>query len=393
MSLMKSTRRYVPRWFLWMIIAIITGLVILRLCLPYIIINYVTKQVNKIPEYRVKIPDLDVHLWRGSYTIKDLQLWKMKNSIPVPFYKAELMDLSVEWAALFHGVLVAKIVAQRPVINFVADEKGGNEQLGIPGSWLEIVKTLFPLRFNRIEAVDGEVNFRSYTSDPPFKIFLNKLQLVFDNIQNADHSSKLLYSTFKMRADSNSAGTLDIEGKFNPLITQPTFFINAALKGMSIADLKSFLKSYTKVDVQSGTFSVYGEAAAADGRIKGTVKPFLKNLRIAPDKNSSPLQAVVDTAAAVVAKIIKNQKHDTIATKINIEGNVNDPNESILSIIGYMLRHAFIQALLPQIDHNIKMQDVLIGVQGSAASSNTRDNKRVEKTSHSTSKSSTSKRH
>jgi hypothetical protein len=366
MSLMKSTRRYVPKWLLWILAAVITGLVIMRLCLPYIIINYVTKQINKIPEYRVKIPDLDVHLWRGSYTIKGLQLWKIKNSIPVPFYKADLMDLSVEWAALFKGVLVAKIAAQHPVINFVQDEKGGNEQLGIAGGWLDIVKTLFPLRFDQIEASNGEVYFRSYTSKPPFKIFLNKLQLQFDNIQNANHSNKLLYATFMVKADSNSAGTLDIQGKFNPVDTQPTFFINAALKGMSIADLKSFLKSYTSVDVQSGSFSLYGEAAAADGRIKGTVKPFLKDLKIAPNKNSSPLQVVVDGAAAVVAKIIKNQKHDTIATKINIEGNVNDPNKSILSIIGYMLRHAFIQALLPQIDHNVKMQDVLVGGPDSA---------------------------
>jgi hypothetical protein len=30
-----------------------------------------------------------------------------------------------------------------------------------------------------------------------------------------------------------------------------------------------------------------------------------------------------------------------------------------------MIRHAFIQALLPQVDHNIKMQDITYGAQHS----------------------------
>jgi hypothetical protein len=362
---MKSkpkSKRSAPKWLLWIILVVAIALIILRLCLPYILIDYATKQINKIPGYHVKIPDLDVHLWRGSYAFKGLELNKIQNSIPVPFFKSDILDLSVEWRALFQGAFVAKIVATHPVVNFVTDDKGHNEQLTISSQWLDIVKTLFPLKFNRIEAQNGEVYFRSYTSDPPFKIFLNKLDMQMTNLQNADHSSKLLYATYKVTAESGSKGSLEIDGKFNPVIKTPTFYISVSLKGLSVVELKSFLKSYTKVDMKGGTFSLYGEAAAADGKIKGYVKPFIKNLQIGSTKpQTNPFQAVYNGAAAVVAKIIENHQKHTIATQVNISGNVNHPNDSILSIIGYMLRHAFIQALIPSVDNTIKMRDVLIG--------------------------------
>jgi hypothetical protein len=363
---MTTHSRSAPKWLLWITLAVIVALIGLRLYLPYFLLGYVTRQINKIPGYHVRIRDLDVHLWRGSYTIKELELWKIRDSIPVPFYKAESMDLSVEWAALIKGAFVATIVAQHPVINFVTDDKGGNDQFSIGGQWLDIVKSLFPLRFDQIAAHQGEIYLRSYTASPPFKIFLNNVEVHIDNMQNADHSSKLLYSTFVVKADSSNSGTLEVNGKFNPVTKSPTFFINASLKNMNVLEVKSFLKHYTNVDVQGGRFSLYAEAAAADGKIKGYVKPFIKDLKIAPNKNSSPLQVVYDGAAAVVATIMKNPKKQTIATQVNISGNIDNPDDSILSIIGYMIRHAFIQALAPQIDHDVKMQDVLMG--GKAAS-------------------------
>jgi hypothetical protein len=40
---------------------------------------------------------------------------------------------------------------------------------------------------------------------------------------------------------------------------------------------------------------------------------------------------------------------------------VNDPDTSILSIIGYLIQHGFIRSLLPQIDNTIGMEDVIYG--------------------------------
>jgi hypothetical protein len=343
----------------WILLAIILVLFVFRLCLPYLIINYVENQINKIPEYRVKIEDLDVHLIRGSYTIRNLQLWKITKKIPVPFFSAETIDLSIEWSALLHGSLVGKILIDKPIINFVVDQSGKNEQLSLDDQWVAIVKTLFPLNFNSIQATQGKVYFRSYTGKPPFTIFLQQVEMQIQNMQNARHTNTLLPSTFIFSGKTMEQGTVYFSGRFNPFDKKPAFYFNGALKLLDVHQIKGFLKHFTSVDIQAGTFSLFGEAAAANNEITGYAKPFIKNLKIAAPKDSSPLDKLWDGAASVVASILKNGDKQTIATKINLHGNINDPNTSIFSIIGYMIRHSFIQALLPQVDHNISMQDVV----------------------------------
>ena len=98
--------------------------------------------------------------------------------------------------------------------------------------------------------------------------------------------------------------------------------------------------------------------AAANGKINGYVKPFIKNLKIGNAKNNNPIQAIINGGAAIIAKALKNSQQKNIATKINISGEIDDPDTSILSIIGYLIRHAFIQSLLPQIDKSVKLQNV-----------------------------------
>src|SRR5262245_2140119 len=89
---------------------LILALVILRLMLPSILLRYVNKQLTLIDGYQGHVDDIDVSLYRGAYTIRGIRLDKTGGKIPVPFFNAESIDLSVEWHALFHGRVVAEIV-------------------------------------------------------------------------------------------------------------------------------------------------------------------------------------------------------------------------------------------------------------------------------------------
>ena len=349
------------------LLIVVISLVAARIALPYYLLRYVQAQVNKIPDYQVKIADLDVHLYRGAYTLKNIQLWKITKNIAVPFYKAKRMDFSIEWSALLHGHVVAKIMVDRPTINFVTDPSGKNEQLTISKEWLEVVKSLYPLNINRMDAHNGEVAFISFKGNPPFKIYVTNAEFEMENMQKATQDNKLLSSSFMFKGDVIGGGTIVVKGKFDPFKKQPTFDLKVELQALKVSRVANFLKHYSDVDVSGGIFSLYGEAAAANGKIDGYVKPFIKNLKIGnPKKKTNPLNAIVDGAASVVAKILQNPQQKTIATKINIQGSVNEPDTNILSIIGYLIRHAFIQALLPQVDHSVTMQDVIFGKQPSS---------------------------
>ena len=352
----KKQKSHTLKIFFLLLIII---LIVLRLLLPHFLLKYAINRINQIPEYHVTIADLDVNLWRGSYTLKTINLKKITNSLPVPFFSAATVDLSVQWAALFQGKIVAKIAAVKPVLNFVIDPQGKNEQLSINAQWEDAVKALFPLNFNRVEATQGEVNFRSYTAKPPFKLTLQDINFKIDNLH--DSTNTLLPSTFYVSGNSQGGAKVIIKGKFNPYTKVPTFYTTADLKGMPISEAANLLKHYTAIDVKSGSFSLYVEAAAEKGKITGYAKPFFKDLQIAPSKASNPIEAIYDGALQVVSKIITNHQHDTIATKINLSGSVEDPDTSIFSIIGYLISHAFIEAIVPGIDHDVQMRDIYYG--------------------------------
>ena len=70
------------------------------IALPHILLRYVNRQLTLIDGYRGHVEEIDVHLWRGAYTIKSIKLDKTGGKIPVPFFNARAIDLSVEWRAL-----------------------------------------------------------------------------------------------------------------------------------------------------------------------------------------------------------------------------------------------------------------------------------------------------
>ena len=332
-----------------------------RLALPYVLMHYVEKQINKLPEYHAKIDDLDVHLYRGSYTIKKFQLWKITHNIPVPFFESDLIDLSVEWGALLNGSIVAKIIASHPVIHFVDDKNPNKQQLTIDSRWVDLVESLFPLYINSVVANKGEIYFQNFDEDVPFTTYLKDARFEMYNMQNAKHSKESLSSSFSFAARPMDNGSLNMNGKFDPFGKRPTFYLKGELKSLNIRYIANLLKHYTKVDVVKGNFSLYGEFAAKNNHIEGYAKPFIQDLKIGDPKKENPLEQIYNGAAAIVAKVVENSDKKTIATKIKISGNIDDPDTSLLSIIGYLLRHAFIQALIPQVDHSVEMKDVVYG--------------------------------
>lgn len=130
---------------------------------------------------------------------------------------------------------------------------------------------------------------------------------------------------------------------------------------MQIKGANDFLLHFTKICVQKGEFSLYSEVSTKNGEIHGYAKPLIKHLSILdPKKERNPIKFIHKGIVEVGANILTNQKKQTIATKINFKGNINNPKTSTLSIIGYLLRNAFIQALLPQIDNSIEMNDITL---------------------------------
>ena len=331
----------------------------LRIALPYILLRLVNKELTHIPGYTGHVDDLDVALFRGAYVIKHIKIEKTGGKIPVPFFFADRVDLSLQWASLFHGRIVGEIEVDQPVLNFVKGPTEETSQTKIDKSWTVAVKKLMPLKLNKFEIVEGEIHYRDYYSKPKFDIYTKNVHILAENLSNAEKNNQVLPSTVVASADVYG-GKATASMKMDALAKSPTFDGKATLVGLNLSNLNNFIDAFAKFDIKSGEISIYTEAAAKDGKIVGYTKPIIKNLKVLLPKvdKDKPLKVAYEAVVDVVAWIFKNHNKDQLATKVEFEGNIKKPDIDIWSLIGEVLKNAFIQALYPSLENSISLNSL-----------------------------------
>jgi hypothetical protein len=281
----KTTKRPAPsrhrrrRIILIIIGSFVVLLVALRIALPSILLRLVNRELSHIKGYYGHVDDIDVALIRGAYTLKAIKLDRVGGKVPVPFFSADAIDLSIEWGALLHGAIDGKIRAERPILNFVKGPSEETSQTTIDSSWIDVVKNLMPLKINRLEINDGEIHYRDFYSNPKVDIFTKKVHILAENLSNAKHNKELLPSTAEASA-AVYGGEAKLHMKLNVLSKIPVFEAKAELVSLDITNLNNFLQAYAKLDVKSGNISIYMEAATKDQQIIGYTKPIIKDLKV-----------------------------------------------------------------------------------------------------------------
>jgi hypothetical protein len=353
--------RKVSRRTSFVVASIIIVLVILRLTLPFIIEKYVNYQLNRNADYGGAIGDVSVSLWRGAYTIKNVNIFKRNGAVQEPFFKAQTLDLSIEWKELFHGAVVGAVEMDEPRLNFVSGPTAAQTQTGKNVAWNQTLSSLFPFKLNRFEIKTGEVHFQNHYSKPPVDIYLSQLTAVATNLTNSRKLSGKLPAGLSAHCTTLGKGDLDLQLHLNPTTPLPTYEMVCELSNVDLVSLNDFLMAYGKFDVSRGKFELFASVASNDGKYEGYVKTFFNNLDVfkwQKEKNKTPLQVIWDGIVESAAVAFKNHPNDTLATKIPISGTYQKSEVGIWSAIGNLLRNAFIHALVPKVDETVTINKV-----------------------------------
>lgn len=340
------------------ILSIIVLLVAVRIALPYVLKSQINKKLASLPDYRGRVADVDVHVYRGAYSIKGIELTKKNGAVPVPFFSADYIDFSIEWKALFHGSIVTQITAGSPQVNFVEGKSKKDSQTSADKSWQQTVKDLAPFKINSFKIINGEVHFRSFTSKPPINVFVHDLNILATNLTNSEKAgeSKVAHidADGLVMEDGKIKGHMDID----PFAPKPTFDLAAELTHVSLPKLNNFLLAYGKFDVERGLFSLYMECTASEGKFSGYLKPLLEDLKVVSwhkDKKD-PAKLLWESIVGAVTGLFKNKPEDRLATKIPISGTFDNPSPDIWATIGNLLRNAFVRAIMPGLDRGVQAQ-------------------------------------
>jgi hypothetical protein len=343
------------------IIAIIILLAALRIAMPYIVKDYVNKQLAKLPEYTGHVNAIDIHLWRGAYKIRDLQISKTGGAVPVPFFSAPAIDISLQWRELFHGSVVGEIAVEEPQLNFVSGPTDKESQSGKGQPWEKTVQSFYPFDLNQFEIRNGNVHFKDFFKSKPVDIYITNLYLVATNLTNTRDKKEKLPAGVTARAQALGDGQFTMAVKLDPLALRPTYELNATLTNVDLTALNDFLRAYAKADVEKGRFSLFTSVASVDGNYQGFIKVLFQNLDVFAwdkERKKNILQIFWEGILGTLSAGFKNHPHDQLATQIPISGSYTNSHVGVFPAVGNLLKNAFIRALVPNIGKPVQVQDV-----------------------------------
>lgn len=348
----------IRRPLFWVLLIAALILIGVRAALPGVVTDYANRKLSEIPGYEARIQDVDIHLWRGAYTIHGAMIEQIERKRHIPVLSAPRIDLSLEWRELLRGALVGQIEFYQPSINVLAGPVKKEEARAAD----EIVKRfreLLPVRINRFAIVDGDLHFRNYGTNPDIDLYLDEINLVARNLTNSARISDSLAATLSGDGRAMKTGRFEINMQLDPFARVPTFDLAFELKGLQLPELNSYLRHYLAVEARDGWLSFYAEARANDGRFRGYVKPFVKDLDIVKIKEEKSIgEAIKGFFAKLVANVFENEPKEQLATKIEFTGKFENPETSVWEAAMTFLRNAFVRALQPGLEGSVAPERV-----------------------------------
>ncbi|MBD2751436.1 DUF748 domain-containing protein [Spirosoma sp. BT704] len=343
------------------LIAFVVLLIIGRLLLPYFVLRYVNKTLADMGDYTGHVEDITIQLIRGAYQIEDMRIRKVNGKIKEPFIFIPKTDLSVEWKSLFKGKLVSEVECYEPEINFAFSENEASSQTGAEVDWTAFLKKLLPISINRFAVINGKVELTNLVSQPRADLSLQKIQGEIRNIRNVEDKANPLPSPVTASGDvPGYGGTMNFSANMNLLKVTPDFDYNMRFSNLQLVKLNSLAREYANLDFEQGTVSVYSEMAMLNKKLNGYIKPLTKGMKIFKlneHEGRSVGKFFTELAAQAGTAVLKNQKHDQVATRIPLNGTIEAIETAVWPTIFGVLRNAYIEAFRGEFDNSITLKD------------------------------------
>ncbi|HUQ52592.1 MAG TPA: DUF748 domain-containing protein [Gammaproteobacteria bacterium] len=331
-----------------------------RLAAPLLVERYVNRALADMGEYHGSVEQINLGLIRGGYELRNLQIVKNDATAETPpFAEIPSMDLSLQWRALFKGSAVGQLVIDQPKLNLVQSEANKEKQLGTGVNWPQEIRDLFPFTLNVVEVRNGLVTFRAPGISTNDSLTVRDFNMQLLNLTNVQDVAEPAFADLDVHGFIMGNAPLSLTGSIDPNEMVPTFDIDLSIENAKLVDVNPWLREFLKVDAEMGTFAMYSELAAAEGRFEGYVRPILEDPKfISKNEDEGPFRKAWEGLVNLAAKILENKQEDQVATQIPLRGELADPSVDLVSTIVNLLRNAFVAAFSHSLEGSINLRDV-----------------------------------
>jgi hypothetical protein len=344
------------------LLGIVILLVAIRATLPWAVKTYANRVLDGIPGYYGYIDDVDLHIWRGAYSIQGVELVKTNGSVREPLFSANEVEVSLDWRALFSGRLVSKIHLDTPKLQFIVRKDKNASQTKVDSVWQEKVAKLYPFEINRLSFSDATIRYKDETRNPKIDASFSGLDMTATNISNTEKLASRLPSTVKLHGRILKSGRVFLNGKMNALAVPAEFDLNSGIHDLSLKEINDFAKAYGGFDFEKGKLDVAFELAASKTKYSGYTKTILRDVDVVDfekeRKEGDSLGKILwEDLVGGAMTIFKNQKRNQFAARVPISGSRDDLKIDSWATVGSILKNAFISALNPKLEDSVDFGD------------------------------------
>lgn len=350
-----------PRRITYTLLAVVVLLIAARAAMPHVVRDQINKRLDNIPGYTGGVEDIDIHLWRGAYSLNGVGIYRGTGQVKEPFFLAEAIQFSVAWRELFRGKIVSTIDIERAQLNIVQGPTAETSQNDADRRWQDVINDLFPIDIQRVELERSTLHYVNTAQDPRMDLFVRNMHVLATGLRNRQgEDGEDMPARITVAGDTLGAGKLKLMLAAAPLAELPHFHLSLNVDTVNLPALNDMLRAYANVDVRAGTFRLAAEMAGKDGGFQGYVKPFFEDLDFSDlgDQKRGLGSKLWEGVVAAFAWVVKNKERDQVATRIPFEGRFGDAEVGVFATLRNLFRHGFIRAFNPTVEGSLDPENV-----------------------------------
>lgn len=302
----KKKKFYIPA-------IILAVLIVFRTILPSILLHQTNKYLSEFsPTYYLHMEDLDISIIRGAYRFEKV-IGKLKGDDKT-FLSISSVDVSIAWREIFQGRIVTDIVTDNLDFLFLKDMS----KLSNPKKEAKDVKdTLFPVSVESVDLRRAQIVFEEYPSlDETSRL---KIENINGQITNVTPTEKEQISAFNLSGSLQGSAATVFIGELNMFKKPILWDIDVEMKNFDLSKLNPVLIRKLPLTFTKGRLNLYAEAKNDNEKIKGYIKPFIKDIDVVANKEhfEGVKHFGIEILAALGNLILRDSENKTVATYVD----------------------------------------------------------------------------
>jgi|CXWL01.1.fsa_nt_gi hypothetical protein len=305
----------------------------------------VRKAMDRLTGYQVSFSDVELEPFKVAVTIHQLKVVKeTAGGLTQPVFASDRVRAGLAPRRLLQGHLVGAAQIEHPVLFLIAARDKADRQLEPETPNLaQVLEEIMPLKVDRVQVKNGDVTFIDKTVPELPRIRLTEIDATLESLATRAALSQGEPTTVALSAKLQRSGRLTVFFTADPVAQGLYFAGRAELKGLELRELREVLAAETGLKPKQGTLDLYAEITAENGKLRGGIKPLLKNAAVEAGKDNLGdhlKAALADAALDLMSDDIKGR--ETVATIIPIHGNVKNPKAQLWPTVLGVVRNAFV---------------------------------------------------